>query len=199
MTATEFKSWLKHHQEVCPRADWPTGPAPFIPWKSRLDRLKCDLPTALEASNRVAEAPPEYFDKHLGAVCDAITDIYRERDAHRGSSENLVERAERGDKLNHGEVAEIARLCRDCRSCEGNGIAVRHSRTDRRKTLSVHCHCTYGKWIRACVQKTAPDVFRRTPSLADSPEWDDERNGGPGVAAQFATVGGYDDDDDAAF
>jgi hypothetical protein len=196
MTNAEFKSWIQHHREVCPRHDWPTGPTPYLPWKSRLDKLRCDLPTALEASNRVAESPPEYFDKHLGAVCDAITAIYRERDAHRGSSENLVERAERGDELNPGEVIEVARLSRECRSCAGNGVAVRHSRTNPSKTLSVHCRCTFGTWIRERCRKTAPDVFRRTPSLTESPEWDDPRNGGPGETVELVTVG-YDDD--AAF
>lgn len=199
MTSAEFKSWVNHHREVCPRHDWPTGPTPYLPWKSRLDRLRCDLPTALEASNRVAEAPPEYFDRHLAAICDAVTEIYRERDAHRGTADNLLERAARGDELNHGEVAEVAKLCRDCPSCSGNGIAVRHSRTDRRKTLTVHCRCTYGQWIRARCLKTAPDAARRIPSLVDAPEWDDPRNGGPGVAMQPAYAGHHDDDDDAAF
>lgn len=185
MTGTEFKSWLDHHQEVCPRGDWPTGSAPFLAWKSRLDKMRCDLPTALEASNRVAESPPGYFDKHIGAVCDAIGAIYDERDRQRGTRDNLLERAARGDELNPGEVAEVARSCRDCRSCEGNGVAVRHSRHDRARTASVHCRCVYGRWIRERCRKTAPDVLRRTPSIAEDPRWDDEALGGPGVADAF--------------
>lgn len=195
----EFKAWLQRHLDSCPRSDWPTTPELYAAWKRRILATKCDLETAMQATDRVAEHQPKYLTDHIDAICDAIFAIYRERDARRGTADNLLERAARGDELNHGEVAEVAKLCRDCPSCSGNGIAVRHSRTDIRKTLTVHCRCTYGQWIRARCLKTAPDAARRIPSLVDSPEWDDPRNGGPGVALEPAYAGHHDDDGDAAF
>lgn len=180
MTADEIPLWFEHHTTVCPRHDWPTDAAFWATWRGRIARLKCDLQTACEASTKVAEAPPRFASDHLAAVCDAVTAIYRERDARRGSTDGLAERARRGEELSPGEVGDLARLCRSCPSCGGLGLLVRSEPGEPLKRFTLHCTCAKGRWVRARCVKTAPDVVRRVRDLAEHPECDGEEYGGPG-------------------
>jgi hypothetical protein len=179
VNAPEFKAWLKHHQIACERGDWPTDGVFYAAWKRRLDKIGCDLATACRASDRVAESPPSFVDKHLDAVCDAVIGIYRERDAAGERVDLLTTKAERGEELNPGEVAELQKVARGCPSCSGTGLAVRFSVRNPGRSATLHCRCLLGRWIRERHRKTSPDVYRRTPDLADHPWLDAPEYGGP--------------------
>lgn len=179
MTAAEFKAWCDFHTRSCPRADWPSDAVFWASWKRRIDKLNCDLDTARAATERVAEDPPPYLDGHLKAVAEAVIAIYRERDAAHATPAALEERARRGDELQRDEVARLHQLAADCPLCGGNGLAVRHGRVDPTRTLTLHCTCVLGRWIRSRCRKTAPEVYRRIRDLAEHDWLNHPDYGGP--------------------
>lgn len=177
MTGSEFHAWLQEHHRLNERGDWPSDPRYYEPWRRRLDNLKADPATAAEASMRVAMAPPTWPREHLDAVCDAVVAIWRERDAGRGDT--LRQRAAQGQKLSEAEVGDVRKLSASCPWCEGNGLAIRHGRSDPTRTATLHCVCILGRWMRERHRRDAPDVFRRILDLAEHEWMNSPDYGGP--------------------
>ena len=123
------------------------------------------------ASVRLGTRPPAFAREHLPAV---MCEVFALREANAKTECNEVPATR--------EAAE--RASRDCGHCSGSGqVRVYHpSRTGdgpivvrdfrgrewrRPSAVVAHCSCPMGRWLRACIRASAPDLLQRIPDFIE--------------------------------
>jgi hypothetical protein len=130
-----FEDWVCRHIERVPRPDWPMPGSEFWEtWRAALGRHKVDAPLADLASRAVAEAPPPYLDRQLGAVLDAARALRASDEAGPGAPA--------------GDWAAAREASRDCADCAGEGQVSVYHRTLPRSCAAL-CACPAGRWLDA--------------------------------------------------
>lgn len=164
-----FAAFLERHIARHPRADWPDSEAAsefYRGFRGNLVLHGLTEEVADLASERLMAQPPEYLDRHVGAILEAARSIFRER-AQSGQ----------GHATDSRDAALLASLA--CPDCEGQGLATRWRRrsaggVDAKgnplgPTITLYCTCPMGRWLEHAHRSKSPDVRKRLHDLAEHP------------------------------
>lgn len=133
----------------------------FASWrKVFIERGIHDLDVATAASERLTGETLKYPREHFPRLVELAIEVYKTRNA---AQTNGIE----------ADSIEAARLISaDCPHCSGQGMTtVYHPQPDPvnrvPESVSAHCVCPAGRWIRRRIGETDAILLRRIPDLAD--------------------------------